>query len=106
MLEDPRELPIEWYIPDSIISRFADNIIIQHNGSEFIISFFELLPPLAIGTPEQIQTQLKSIQSVRAQCVARVIVPSRKMEAIIEALQRTYGRFLERQSDNSDSEEE
>jgi hypothetical protein len=35
------ELPIEWYIPDDLVSQYATHIVVQQTPQEFIISFFE-----------------------------------------------------------------
>jgi hypothetical protein len=40
-------LPIEWHVPDDLVTRYANNLLIQHTEHEFILSFFEILPPLA-----------------------------------------------------------
>lgn len=33
-------LPLTWFIPDSIVSKYANNVVIQHTETDFIISFF------------------------------------------------------------------
>ena len=46
-------VPIKWHYPDSIVTRYATNFVVQHTDREFIISFFEAWPPVIIGTPEE-----------------------------------------------------
>jgi hypothetical protein len=35
-------LPIEWHVPDELVTRYANNLLVQHTEHEFILSFFEL----------------------------------------------------------------
>lgn len=80
-------LPLEWNIPDDIIARYATNMIVQRTENEFLISFFETKPPLLLGNPEEISEQVKKIKSVKANCVAQIIVAADKMPSFIDALQ-------------------
>lgn len=86
------EVPIEWYVPDSIISRYATNMVVQHTGQEFIISFFDTKPPIIIGQPTK--EILDGLKSVRAECIARVIVSPTRMSQFIEVLQTNLARAV------------
>lgn len=66
------ELPVEWYNPESIVSQYATNMVVQHTEHEFIISFFDVKPPLIVGAPSK--EVLETLKSIRATCVARIIV--------------------------------
>jgi hypothetical protein len=87
------ELPIEWYIPDDLVSQYATNIVVQQTPHEFIISFFESYPPIVLGSPEEQREKLKSIPSVRATCVARVVVAAERMPEIVKLLRETLARY-------------
>ncbi len=89
-------LPIEWYFPEDIISRYANNITVQHSENEFIISFFEVRSPMILGTPEEEKAKWEQIETVRAECVARVIVTTGKMSEFISALQRNLEKYRSR----------
>ena len=80
-------LPIEWIVPEDIVGRYATNIVIQHSEHEFIISFFEVWPPIVLGTPEETEAQLEKIEAVRAECVARLIVSAERLPVFIKVLQ-------------------
>lgn len=41
------ELPIDWHIPDNMVSRYATNMVIQHTEHEFVVSFFRDGPSVA-----------------------------------------------------------
>jgi hypothetical protein len=86
-------LPIEWHVPDDLVTRYANNLLVQHTEHEFIVSFFEMLPPLAVGSPEEQAAQLQAIGAVRAECVARVVVSADRMASFVEALRGSYERY-------------
>ena len=83
-----RQASIEWHIPEGTVSRYATNMVVQHSEQEFILSFFELLPPIILGTPQELE-KLDKMTSVRAECIARVIVSADRMPKFIEVLQQT-----------------
>lgn len=94
-------LPLEWYVPSDLVARYATNMVIQRAENEFIISFFEVKPPLILGTPESIAEQVEKMKSIRAVCVAQIIVAADKMPSFVDALQRN----LEMPVPKEDSEE-
>ena len=91
--EQGRVVPIEWAIPPNIITRVASNVIVQHTAEEFLISFFEIVPPPFIGTDEEIAEQYAQISSVRATCVARVLVTPARMEQFIHVMEENLNRW-------------
>lgn len=80
------KLPLEWHCSDDIISHYANNMVVQRGRNEFILSFFETRPPLVIGTPEEQRTKLAQVKSVRAECVARLIIHPSRMKDFVEVL--------------------
>lgn len=91
-------LPVEWHIPDDIPLRYATNLVIQRLENEFLISFFEIRPPIILGSPEEVVEKVKEFKSIRANCVAQIIVAADKMPDIVKALQTN----LEKTRDQSD----
>lgn len=96
--------PIEWSFPDDLVARYATNMIVQRAENEFVISFFEIKPPVLLGSPDEIVEQAKNIKSVRANCVAQIIVAEGKMASFIEALQRNFNRTQEEGDNKEDSQ--
>ena len=92
---DEKQIPVEWHIPEQIVSRYASNMVVQNTGQEFIISFFEIFPPLLFGTPADL-AKLDQLESVRAECIARIIVSKDRMPKFIEALQTNFERGTEK----------
>jgi|SRR5436305_14472531 len=80
-------IPIEWYVPETLQSRYANNVLVQSTPYEVTISFFETqLPPLS-GTREENQAKLKQLGHVQAKCVSRIVVTPTLLPRIISALQ-------------------
>ena len=86
-------LPIKWNIPDSIQSRYANNVLVQSGPYEIIISFFETqYPPLA-GSTEENKAQLEQLGAVQANCVSRIIVSPDLLPVIIGAMQTSLNAY-------------
>lgn len=89
------ELPIEWNVPDEIVARYATNMVVQRLENEFLISFFEIKPPIFLGDPEVIAEKWKKIETAQANCVAQIIIAHNKLPSFIDALQRNYDGLRE-----------
>src|SRR5258707_7592115 len=88
-----RSLPIEWYIPENIVTRYATDMVVQSSPLEFVISFFEAYPPLLIGTPEEAKAQAEKLDSIRATCIARFIVSPGKITEFVAVLQQSLEQY-------------
>ena len=102
MSKDDKEMrvPVDWEYPDGLDSVYASNFIIQHGLEEFYISFFEMPPPIVLGTAEEREEQISKIESVRAKCVARVVLTPTRIPALIAALEENYDKYLAKQDVN------
>jgi hypothetical protein len=93
------QLPIDYAHAEEIISRYANNIVIQHTKHEFIISFFETLPPILIGEPNNIKSKLEKLGRVRANCVARIVVSVENMPDFVNAIQENLKKYQSKMED-------
>ncbi len=80
-------VPIEWRIPDGAMTPFATNMLVQTIENEFKISFFEIKPHIRLNESEPIPS------SVKADCVASVIVTADRLPKFIEALQIQLNKY-------------
>ena len=87
-------LPIEWHVSESIQSRYASNAFVQVGEHELILSFFETIPPILTGSPEENRAKLLQLGAIRAECVARIIVDPDLVPKLIQALQTTLDGYL------------
>jgi hypothetical protein len=85
--EQTLTIPIEYRMPDGIITPFATNMIVQTIEHEFKISFFEIKPFIRINESEPIPDKVK------ADCVASVIVSADRLPKFIKALQTQLEKF-------------
>lgn len=74
-------------------SVYATNIAVQFTGHEFVISFYEARPPLILGPMEQRLADFERLDSVRADCVARITVAAPRMPGFVKALQEHLHKF-------------
>jgi len=89
-------VPIEWCYPDNIISGYATNVIVQHTEHEFILSFFEVRPPILLGSSEELKEKALHIKSIKAECVARIIVSAERMPNFVRVLQDNLSKYQEK----------
>ncbi len=86
----PIQLPIRWDTPVELPTMFATNLIVQRTAETFTISFFEIRPPILLGTPEQNQSTLSELKEVVAHCVVRVVVTPERMKEFVGVLNTSY----------------
>ena len=86
----PLKVPIEWNIPDYIITRFASNMVIQTIENEFKILFFEINPEICLGPSDKIPDK------AMANCVASVIVTADRLQGFIDILQKQLDKWSKR----------
>ena len=82
------EVPIKWYVPDTIITRYANNMLVQMLEHEIKLSFFEIKPEF------RLDQSIAPPSEVLAECVASVIISPAKFPKFIEAMQTQFARYL------------
>lgn len=87
-------VPIEFQ--GDISAVYANNVLIQHTDNEFIITFFEILPPLFSPNPEIQNAELAELKSVPARAVAKIIMAPEPAMQFRDALQDNIGKFSTR----------
>ena len=85
-----KQVPIDFHVPEGVPCQYATNLVVQRTEHEFIISFFQVTPPMLVGSAEEIKARLVEIGEVRAECVARVIVAAGRMQEFIHVLQQNW----------------
>src|SRR5260370_25654366 len=85
----PQQLAValDWQIPPNTPNFYANNMLVQYGEYEVILLFFETMPPLIFGTPEEMKRQVESLKSVPAKCVARVSIAKELLPKIVVAIQ-------------------
>jgi hypothetical protein len=79
-------LPITLHVPDTIHNQYVHNVIVQPGQNEITLFFFETHIPPYVGSPEANREYLLK-QSVRFECVSKLVVAPQLVPEIIKALQ-------------------
>ncbi len=80
-------IPIEWYIPEGMITPLAFNMTVQAMEDVFKVSFFEVKPPLRTSEPATPPSK------IRADCVASVFITPAKLPKFISILQKQLDSY-------------
>lgn len=81
-------IPIEWHIPEGVMTPFATNILVRTIEDEFKVSFFEIKPAIRLDDSEPFPDK------VRADCVASVIITANRLPKFIGALQTQFDKHI------------
>jgi len=88
------ERPLEWYIPEGLDVVWANNVVVQHQEQDFLVTFFQVASPILLGASKE---ELEAIKSVRATAVARIALSPTHMERLIRALQDNFAKWKMKQ---------
>ena len=78
---------IKWNIPETIITRFASNMVVQTIEGHFKLLFFEIKPEIHLVPPATLPSEIV------AECVGSIIVPPDKLHAFIKVLTRQLQQY-------------
>ncbi len=92
-------LPIDWHYPENLLSRYANNVLVQNGKYEFVIAFFEMQIPMLLGIPEENLAKLKEMGSIRAECVSKIVLSPEVISGLISALQIELEKYQSQRSD-------
>lgn len=98
------EIPIDWESPHAPVV-FSDSVVVRNTGHEFILYFYQVLPPLLVGTPEQQEEQIKKIDALKAFNVASVMIAPTRIPELIRLLQRNHENYQNEKKSIASSEE-
>jgi hypothetical protein len=73
---------LEHVIPDDVKLLYSDSFLVQSNGPEYILLFFQLRRPIVFS-----EQDAERVGKVRADCVARIAVSPAQMDKILEHVQ-------------------
>jgi len=88
------ERPLEWYVPEGLDVVWANNVAIQHQEEDFVMTFFQVIPPMLLGASKE---EVEAIKTVRATAVARIAMSPTQIERLIAALQDNFAKWKTKQ---------
>lgn len=92
-MAEPVQIPIEYFVPEDMPTLCPNNLVVRHTDDEFTLLFFEAREPIIVGSEDEKREALAQVTSVRARCVARIVLSPKKMFTFAEAIQRNIERF-------------
>ncbi|MGE0884361.1 MAG: DUF3467 domain-containing protein [Blastocatellales bacterium] len=102
-----REIKLQRVFPDNLQSHFVTNMVVQNQPDMFILSFFEVWPPVILGeTEEEQQQQIESIGQIEAKCVSRLVVTPQHMKEFLHVMAENLRKYEEMKLNNLDSTQE
>ena len=91
-------VPLEWYFPENLVDSYANQVLVQFGQYESTVSFFKIKQPILLGTPDEQREQTTMLKSVRAECVARIVIALEFMPVVIKTLQETWEKHQEKKA--------
>jgi hypothetical protein len=82
-------------IPDNQVGVTCNHLVVQRDGPEFHLLFFQTQPPIFLGeTDEQKLQEIERLKEhgVSSLCIARIIVATERMPSFIAAMQKNLGQ--------------
>ena len=84
---------IDYPLFESTVPAYATNFVMQNTGREYVLAYYVVLPPSVVSTPGEdpatIKARLAAIESVPAQCVARVVLTQDRAIDVARVMVRT-----------------
>ena len=105
--EQGKAIRIDFTIPPDFPTKYASNLVVQHTEHDFTITFFDIRPPLLLGSADEKIRQLEEIETVKAAPIARIVVAASRMGEFVQVLQdnlKTYNATASEKESAGDRE--
>lgn len=83
-----KDIPVEYIIPGGFGLLYSDAVFVQHTEHDFVLSFFQHLPPII-----QTKEDLEKTKKLEAVCVSRIVVTPKQMEHLVNALKSNLEKY-------------
>lgn len=83
------EFKLNFRIPGRMPAVYAQHMFVQPGLNEYLLTFFEVIPPLLSISGEPSEEQVKALQEsgIVAECVSRIIIPKALFPSFVKAMQ-------------------
>lgn len=95
--DQSKTVRIDFHIPPDFPVRYASNLVVQHTKHDFTITFFDIRPPLLIGTMDEKAAQLEEVAVLTGIPLARIVVAASRMHEFVRVMQdnlETYRKAM------------
>ena len=79
-------IPIEWDFREDVPGQYANHMVVIEGEHEFVLHFFALTSPGFFGSPEEMKKKIQALKSIKANSVAKIIVPRARYPDFVAAL--------------------
>lgn len=88
MSDTSREVRIEYYVPEGLGVTYVDNLNAIHTSDIFILTFFQVEPPIVMGSESNVDV-------VSSRAVIQLAVTPRDMEKFVDSLKKNLELYKE-----------
>jgi len=86
-------VPIVYVGAEDVPILLANQFIIQHEQSEFILTLGQMTPPILLGTPEERREQAQKLAYIPVKIVARIAFTRDRLVELIQMLEEHLRKF-------------
>lgn len=91
-----------WVDVDDTEIHFVNQLLVQHVGSEFVLTFGQATPPPLTGSPEERALSLEQIEFVPVKPVTRIGMTAHRMTEFVKAMQQNLSAYEQQKGISDD----
>lgn len=86
-------LPVVWVDPESVDITFVNQVLVQRQGEEWILTFGQQTPPILLGSPEENLERAKEIQYIPVRVAYRLGMTTDRLREFSELIRRVLEKY-------------
>lgn len=94
--EGPIQIPLAWVGAEDVPVEFANQLIVQHQGDEFVITIGQMVGPAIAGA--KAREMAENAEFVPIRVVARIGLPEGRMREFVNAMQANLDNYDRKRS--------
>lgn len=87
-----RTYDLNLQIPQNIVTLYATNLTVQSVNDGVVVAFYEALPPLVLGTQEEVDKILDTINTIPANCVGRFMISNTQFPNFVRVMNEALAK--------------
>lgn len=91
--EKGRLVSVDYSTGNDLLPVHANQVIVQHSETEFIVTFFEVLPPVINPDPSRQAKEVERLRTIKARPVARIVMSPDRARALLTVLTENVQRY-------------
>ena len=99
--DDAKVVPVIWEVPPGLPTHYSTNLVVQHTEEDFTITFWDVRPPVLIGTREEKRRQVEALGEIRPTALVRIIVSPNRMREFTQVMLDNLKTFDEARMDSA-----